>query len=94
MFKGAFYRGQALRGEMQILDSGFDVGVTQQALEYKDVGALLQLVGGKAMAQGVDAAAPGQAGFFLASSYIFWAEEMDKARTSDWPGKSHGPTGR
>jgi hypothetical protein len=51
---------------MQVLDGGPDAGVAEQALKHEDVATLLQLVGGEAVAQGVDTLPTGQAGFFLA----------------------------
>jgi hypothetical protein len=66
-FERAFDRRNPFRGEVKIFDRGFDVGVAKQALKNKDIGALVKLVGGKTMAQGVNAAALGQAGFFFAS---------------------------
>lgn len=53
---------------MQVLDGGFYVGVTKQALYDKDIGALIQLVGGKAVTEGVDTPAMDYAGFFFARS--------------------------
>lgn len=53
---------------MKIFDRCFDVGVAEQTLEHEDIGALIKLVGGKTMAQGMDAAAFGQTGFFFAAS--------------------------
>lgn len=35
---------------MKIFDRGFDVGVAEQSLKNKDIGALVKLVGGKTMA--------------------------------------------
>lgn len=52
---------------MKIFDRGFDVGMAKQTLEYKDIGALIKLVGGKTMSQGMNATALGQADFFFAS---------------------------
>lgn len=53
---------------MKIFDRGLDVGMAEQTLEHEDISALIKLVGGKTMAQGMNAAAFGQAGFFFAAS--------------------------
>jgi hypothetical protein len=67
-FQGALEAGQTFRRQVQVLDGGLDAGVAKQALQHEDVAALLQLVGGEAVAQGVDALPPSQAGFFFAAS--------------------------
>jgi len=67
-FQGAFEAGEMFRRQMQVLDGGFDIAVAEQPLQNEDIAALLQMVGGEAVAQGVDALAPGQTGFFLAAS--------------------------
>jgi len=76
---------------MQVSDRGFDVGVAQQLLEYEDIGALIKLVGGKAVAQGMDAATLGQADFFFALLYILWAELIEIGCLGLPPGNSHCP---
>jgi hypothetical protein len=66
-FERAFDLGDTVRGEVQVSERGFDVDVAKQALQDKDIGALIELVGGKAVAQGMDAPPPGHSGFFFAA---------------------------
>lgn len=67
-FERAFERRNPVGCEMKISDRGLDVGMAEQTLEHEDISALIKLMGGKTMAQGMDAAAFGQAGFFFAAS--------------------------
>ena len=60
--------GNPFGSKVEIPDCGLNVGMPQQALKHENISALLKLVGSEAMAQGMDAPAPGQAGFFFAAS--------------------------
>jgi hypothetical protein len=66
LFERALDRGEALWGDVQVSDRSPDVGMAEQTLEHEDIGALMQLVGGKAVTKGVDPCALGQASFFFA----------------------------
>ena len=54
--------GQAFGAHVEVAGGGVERGVTQERLDDGDLDAVLQAVGGEAVAQAVDAAAVGQSG--------------------------------